>query len=162
MIADISVQVVLANGTITTASAMHNPDLYFALRGGGNNFGIVTAFTVRAFSQGPVFTSMTTYAANQSNQVLDKVYDLYTDKQLTSDKEMGYDLYYTYSSEGDEFTLSGTQRYGKPVQNPSVFQDINRIPTLSRSTHISPMSQAADGTDSMGTTRYFPLEEFPT
>jgi hypothetical protein len=105
---------------------------------------------------------MTTYAANQLNQVLDKVYDLYTDRQLTSDKEMGYDLYYTYGSDSNEFTLSGTQRYGRPVQNPSVFQDIDRIPTLSRSTHIGPMSQAADGTDSMGTTRYFLPEEFPS
>lgn len=108
----------LANGTITTASESHNPDLYFALRGGGNNFGIVTSFTVRTFAQGPVFTSMTSYSANQSEQVLDKVYDLYTDKDLTSDVELGYDLYYTYVSDSDEFTLMGTQRYGKPVRNP--------------------------------------------
>lgn len=157
MIADFSAQVVLANATITTASATHNPDLYFALRGGGNNFGIVTAFTVRTFPQGPVFTSMTTYSAGQSSEVLDKVYDLYTDKRWTSDKEMGYDLYYTYSSERDEFTLRGTQRYAKPAQkpfhNPYVFHDINRIPTLSRSANISPMSEAVDGTESMGTTR---------
>lgn len=104
---------------------------------------------------------MTTYAANQSNQVLDKVYDLYTDRQLSSDKEMGYDLYYTYRSDSDEFTLSGAQRYGKPVQNPSVFQYIDQIPTLSRSTNIGPMSQAADGTEPMGTTRYFRWKNVP-
>ncbi|KAJ5094731.1 FAD-binding domain-containing protein [Penicillium angulare] len=147
-------EVVLANGTITIASETNNPDLYFALRGGGNNFGIVTTFTVRAFPQGPLFTSMTTYAANQSNQVLEKVYDLWTDEQLASDKAMGYDLYYTYISESDEFTLSGTQRYGKAVRSPSVFRSIDRIPTLSRSTSIGPMSQVVDGTDSMGTTRH--------
>ncbi|CAI7674902.1 hypothetical protein N7533_011302 [Penicillium manginii] len=147
-------EVVLSNGTITTASEKHNPDLYFALRGGGNNFGIVTAFTVRTFSQGPVFTSMTTYSANQSNQVLDKVYDLFTDKSLSGNKEMGYDLYYSYSSESGQFTLSGTQRYGKPIQNPPVFAAINRIPTMSRNTNIGSMSEAVDGTDSMGTTRH--------
>lgn len=97
---------------------------------------------------------MTTYAANQSNQVLEKVYDLWTDEHLASDKAMGYDLYYTYISESDEFTLSGTQRYGKAVRSPSVFRSIDRIPTLSRSTSIGPMSQVVDGTDSMGTTRY--------
>ncbi|KAI9035692.1 FAD-binding oxidoreductase [Aspergillus affinis] len=147
-------EAVLANGTITNASESHNSDLYFALRGGGNNFAIITAFTVRTFSQSPVFTSTTTYAANQSEQVLDRVYDLYTDKILTSDKEMGYDLYYTYSSESDRFILSGTQRYGKPIQNPSVFQAIDRIPTLSRSTNIGPMSQVVDGNEEMGTTRH--------
>ncbi|KAJ5712161.1 FAD-binding domain-containing protein [Penicillium malachiteum] len=147
-------EVVLANRTIVNVSEKTNPDLYFALRGGANNFGIVTAFTVRAFPQGPVSTSMTTYAANETNKVLDQVYELYTDEHLSSDKDMGYDLYYTYSSAGDEFTLAGTQRYAKPVRNPAVFRAINRIPTLSRSTNIGPMSQAADGTDAMGTTRH--------
>jgi hypothetical protein len=97
---------------------------------------------------------MTTYSANQSNQVLDKVYDLFTDKSLSGNKEMGYDLYYSYSSESGQFTLSGTQRYGKPIQNPPVFAAINRIPTMSRNTNIGSMSEAVDGTDSMGTTRY--------
>jgi hypothetical protein len=97
---------------------------------------------------------VTTYSSNQSDQVLNEVYDLYTDRNITSDKEMGYDLYYSYSSESDHFTLSGTQRYGKPVRNPPVFAAINRIPTLSRSTIIGPMSKAVDETDSMGVTRY--------
>jgi hypothetical protein len=37
-------QVVLANGSIVNANVESHPDLYFALRGGGNNFGIVTRF----------------------------------------------------------------------------------------------------------------------
>ncbi|EAW22250.1 FAD-binding oxidoreductase [Aspergillus fischeri NRRL 181] len=146
-------EVVLANGTITTASETHNPDLYYALRGGGNNFGIVTNFVVRTFPQGPVFTGMTSYAANQSEQVLDRVYDLYTDRALTSDVEMGYDLYYTYDSNSDEFILMGAQRYGKPVENPKVFHDINQIPTLSRNTFIGNLSSLADDSGPMGTTR---------
>ena len=42
--AHILLQVVLANGKIVNANARSHPDLYFALRGGGNNFGIVTRF----------------------------------------------------------------------------------------------------------------------
>jgi hypothetical protein len=75
---------------------------------------------------------------------------------------MGYDLYYSYSSESDRFTLSGTQRYGKPVPNPPVFAALDRIPTLSRNTNIGRMSEAVDGTDSMGTTRYALSERVPT
>lgn len=152
-----SIQVVLANGTIANVSETHNPDLYFALRGGGNNFGIVTAFAVRTFSQGPIYTSMTTYSANQSEHALDKIYDLHANASVSSDKDMTYDLHYAYNYQSDEFSLSGTQRYAKPIQNPSVFQAINRIPTVSRNTNIALLSEAVDSTDSMGTIRYFQL-----
>jgi hypothetical protein len=37
-------ELVLANATITNVNQSSHPDLYFALRGGGNNFGIVTRF----------------------------------------------------------------------------------------------------------------------
>ncbi|EFX04313.1 FAD dependent oxidoreductase [Grosmannia clavigera kw1407] len=48
-------EIVLANGTITTASVDNNPDLFKALKGGGNNFGIVTSYTVQAYQQGYVY-----------------------------------------------------------------------------------------------------------
>ncbi|KAH7368121.1 FAD binding domain-containing protein [Plectosphaerella cucumerina] len=45
----ISYQVVLADGSIVTASADENPDLWRALKGGGNNFGVVAQFELRSF-----------------------------------------------------------------------------------------------------------------
>ncbi|KIA75583.1 hypothetical protein HK57_00642 [Aspergillus ustus] len=147
-------EIVLSNGTIVSASESHNPDLYFALRGGGNNFGIVTAFTVRTFPQGAVSTTSTTYASNYTEQVLDRIYDLFADEELASDADMGYDLYYSYSAAQDSFTLSGTQRYARPIQNPPVFSSINQIPALTRSNRISNMSSQTQGSEALGTTRH--------
>lgn len=44
-------EVVLGNGTIVTATATRNPQLFRALRGGSNNFGIVTRFDTKLFEQ---------------------------------------------------------------------------------------------------------------
>lgn len=49
-------EVVLANASIVTASSTHNSDLWKALKGGGNGYGIVTAYTMVAHPQGEVST----------------------------------------------------------------------------------------------------------
>jgi FAD/FMN-containing dehydrogenase len=64
----LSYSVVLASGQFVTASPTTNPDLFFALRGGGGStFGIVTSVTIKAYPDFPVTT--TTLAFSPSTTV---------------------------------------------------------------------------------------------
>ncbi|KAF9225356.1 FAD-binding domain-containing protein [Gyrodon lividus] len=48
-------ELVMSNGTIVTVTESSGPDLFFGLKGGFNNFGIVTKFTLRTFPQSLVW-----------------------------------------------------------------------------------------------------------
>jgi FAD binding domain/Berberine and berberine like len=62
--------VVLADGRLVTASARHNDDLYWALRGGGGNFGVVTSFLFRTHPVSMVHAGPTMWDVEKSAQVL--------------------------------------------------------------------------------------------
>jgi FAD/FMN-containing dehydrogenase len=50
----LSVDIVTADGRFLTANADENPDLFWAIRGGGGNFGVVTSFEYRLHEVGPI------------------------------------------------------------------------------------------------------------
>lgn len=52
----LSVEIVTADGRVLTANAEENPDLYWAVRGGGGNFGIAVSFEYQLYRVGPVVT----------------------------------------------------------------------------------------------------------
>ena len=63
-------EVVLANGEQVRANADENPDLFWALRGGGGNFGVVTSFKFRLHDVGTVIAGPTFWPAESGAEVL--------------------------------------------------------------------------------------------
>ena len=71
-----SAEVVTATGEIVRASATEHPDLFWALRGGGGNFGVVTRFEFRLHPVGPnVLSGLIVYPMSSAKSVLQQYRD---------------------------------------------------------------------------------------
>ena len=69
----VSAQVVTADGRQLTASNTENSDLFWAIRGGGGNFGIITEFEFQLHSVGPeVLAGLIVFPFEQAKQVLEQ------------------------------------------------------------------------------------------
>ncbi|WP_432136659.1 MULTISPECIES: FAD-binding oxidoreductase [unclassified Streptomyces] len=66
----LSADVVLADGSFVTASEEEHPDLFWALRGGGGNFGVVTSFTFRLHPVHTVGVGVTVWPIDRTGEVL--------------------------------------------------------------------------------------------
>ena len=80
----ISFEVVTAAGDLVSASAEENPDLFWALRGGGGNFGIVTCFRFRAQPISMVLGGLIAHPRERAGEML----RFYRDFMATAPEEL--------------------------------------------------------------------------
>ncbi|KAF2648110.1 FAD-binding domain-containing protein [Lophiostoma macrostomum CBS 122681] len=66
-----AIEIVLANGTVATASSSKNADLFKALKGGTNNFGVVTRFDAKLYPQKPFWGGTIVQPATNKEALFD-------------------------------------------------------------------------------------------
>ena len=66
----VSADLVTADGKFLTVSADEHPDLFWGLRGGGGNFGVVTSFEYKLHPVGPVLAGMVVHPMAKAREVL--------------------------------------------------------------------------------------------
>ncbi len=82
----LAAEVVTADGRVVTASPEENADLFWGLRGGGGNFGVVTEFTFRLHPVGPLLTAgLLLYPRAEAREVA----RFYRDYMATAPDEVG-------------------------------------------------------------------------
>ncbi|PYK75864.1 MAG: oxidoreductase [Verrucomicrobia bacterium] len=72
----VSTDLVLANGSFVKANADENPDLFWAIRGGGGNFGVVTSFTFKLHPIDTVYAGPILYQLSEASEVMKWYRDL--------------------------------------------------------------------------------------
>ena len=73
-----SFEVVLASGEVVVASASSNPDLFSVLKGGSDNFGVVTRIELPVFPQGPIWGGMSYFPGTTLLELLSVLVDFVT------------------------------------------------------------------------------------
>lgn len=144
----VNYQVVLADGSIVNANESENPELLQALRGGSNNFGIVTRVDLRTFEQGKLWGGVLYHAVDTIDTQL-KAFEAFN----SADK---YDEYaslitsFGYAA-GRGSGIVNNLEYTKPVERPPVFEDFMKIPAVMNTMRISNMSDISKEQGSFST-----------
>lgn len=140
-----SVEMVLADGTVVTAGEGENPDLFWAVRGAGANFGVVASFTFRLHPVGPtVVGGMVLHPFEHACEVLGFYRDVA--ESLPDELTLGAGLIHAPDGSGAKLAaiLAGwcgpveegleavqpLKDHGSPVMDalgPMPYEDLNRM-----------------------------------
>ncbi|KAK8105211.1 hypothetical protein PG999_008570 [Apiospora kogelbergensis] len=112
-------EVVLVSGEIIDVNNTTNPDLYWALRGGGGNFGIITRFDLLAYEQQPLFWSgdRVVDSTIYNNTILDAVLDWATSGWV--DNKSAIEIAFAYVQEYGLWIQESTLTHMDPQPNGS-------------------------------------------
>ncbi|ERF69174.1 hypothetical protein EPUS_01131 [Endocarpon pusillum Z07020] len=119
----LSYEVVLASGSVVNASASTNPDLWRALKGGSNNFGIVTRFRFRSFPSTKIWSGFLYMPAVRPAKVLAAFHE-FVNRADSRDPSTAYDDHaagpiacFTYIQRVGAQVIAVNLVYTKPLEN---------------------------------------------
>ncbi|KAH6850832.1 hypothetical protein B0I37DRAFT_390734 [Chaetomium sp. MPI-CAGE-AT-0009] len=138
----VNFEVVLVNGTLTNANGTHHSDLYRALKGGANNFGVVTRFDLATFPQGDISALSLANGISQRGHVFEAFTDILSSPE--------FDIYtslvtgFRYNSTSKSWAISNSAVYTRPVLHPPVFAGLAAVPSVSNNSRITSLASFAD------------------
>ncbi|KAL8773027.1 MAG: hypothetical protein Q9209_002047 [Squamulea sp. 1 TL-2023] len=146
-----SYEVVLSDGRQVIASPQEHPDLYKALRGGGNNFGIVTQFNLRTFEQGKLWGGFVMHPPSTTAENLQRLQEFNTASGNGIDNYATNNQVHIYDANGRAVVLNILVNT-KPIENPEILRPFSTLqPQISNDMRITNLSDIAkEGTPPNG------------
>ncbi|KAI0708532.1 FAD dependent oxidoreductase [Earliella scabrosa] len=126
-------ELVLPNGTVTTVTEKSYPDLFWGLKGGFNNFGIVTKFTLKTHPQTEVWGGLITITGDHLDEVNAATVKF---SQTVTDPRAA--ILPTYNSILGAPGVSLLMFYDYPTPPPGIFDDFLAIPHFTKDVKTRP------------------------
>ena len=121
----LSVQIVTADGKLRTASDTENTDLFWAVRGGGGNFGIVTSFTYRMHKLDPqIISGVMVYAMDDAKDMYNRYFDYSLEAPSGTQYECCDEL---VAHRNPPFLMAGFQYMGAPKEGEKVLKSYRKL-----------------------------------
>ena len=119
-----SAEVVTAGGRIITASASENDDLFWALRGGGGNFGVVTSFEFRLHPVGPLVTGgILLYPIDRAAEV----FRFYRDTVASASDDLTIFAALIHAPDGSKMAALVCGHCGSPAEGEAALAPVKRF-----------------------------------
>ncbi|KIJ53165.1 hypothetical protein M422DRAFT_155651, partial [Sphaerobolus stellatus SS14] len=122
----VAFELVTPASQILNVTAQSHPDLFFGLKGGGNNFGIVTSFVLKTYPQGQVWGGTISY-----NGIVPAIQQAFEDFDATNN-DPNASLLAIYLSQGGNFTTSVVLYYDGPQPTNGTYDVFLNTPSTSK------------------------------
>ncbi|KAJ3729313.1 hypothetical protein C8R42DRAFT_160828 [Lentinula raphanica] len=125
----IEYEVVLANGSVIHATNQNqHSDMYWALKLGSTNFGVVTRFDMLTYTQGPVWGGSQFFAIQDAPILLERLVE-FTEK-LAEDPKGFFGLSLAWNPESKDYIIWTLQTYLQPEPYPELWSNFKSVTPL--------------------------------
>lgn len=140
----VNYQVVLADGRIVEASQEVHQDLFYALKGGGNNFGIVTRFDMVTFPTHDVWDGTIVQSIDETDSIIDALVSLTDNLDVSDNPDAHFLGIWTHSPQMPDVFATSVLTHLDGVPNPESMAKFMKIPGQSNMRKVSLATKVAD------------------
>lgn len=140
----VNYQVILADGRIVNANKETHPDLFHALKGGGNNFGIVTRFDMVTFPAHDVWDGAIIHSKNETDSIIDALVSLTDNLDVADNPDAHFLGIWTHSPQMPEIFITSVLTNLDGVPNPKSLEKFLNIPGQRNLRSVSLGTKVAD------------------
>ena len=137
----VNYEIVLANGSIIEVNNRSAPDLFWALKGGSNNFGIITRFDLKIYASNEVWGGLAVYAPEDNQKYLDAQTAFILPGGGSDDPKAALMPNFGYDPTTKQSSTSAFLVYDAPTENHKAFENFTSLRTTSRNLGVQNISK---------------------